>query len=721
MEESESPGARLRALVTKKHRAFVTELWLLFQGTVHVLEEEVRVLREERRLKNTQEPGAESKALQTEERQCENLPPDAESRPEPGPSSRKTSVKCVGVQTEEPQCSYGQRKRPEYRCAKTKAPQCEGLETEEPQCGDDLPQAEEAPQCEGVEDGQGGGSLNTEEHQCGDDLPNKEEGPDCQGLEAEAEERPECEGLESDELTVLYDLRDAEERLEFGGLEAVAEKEPAITGLQTDGLDSGHVFPDNEGLSDFERVDTDEPTDGHVLPDNEEAAEYKDLETEAEERAASVGAERGGVCAESGGVSADMSPNESLRRWIIERMMVMKPRVVLRRCDAKAPAEDLNSENLTENSSDSEDEQICQQRKRLRKKFVKTSTATRPDQDRDPDLDSEEMIQNENLMLEVTVFTDSGDEEGEGHDQSFLSETFEDTVTTAETGRGLCDETVGNIIDTKRDLREKYSCFLCPKSFYTKSGLKIHKQTHSTERPFECKECGTTFKHKTNLYRHKKIHLRMMSLSDGRLVHVCMLCREKFDSKNLLNKHISSHKLNGELQCPRCTKKFQCYSHLTRHSTCSAQGGFQKNPETRLSKPKPTNLKSYHKSRGAFRCSVCGNHYTQKGSLTRHQFLHRSDKKKDSKRQPSKKASAKRLRCPVCKKEYSLMSSFHKHVLLHPTTKCLICGRRFNSNYSVRRHMLTHTGEKPFGCPVCYLRFSQKSNLANHVVTVHQR
>lgn len=53
---------------------------------------------------------------------------------------------------------------------------------------------------------------------------------------------------------------------------------------------------------------------------------------------------------------------------------------------------------------------------------------------------------------------------------------------------------------------------------------------------------------------------------------------------------------------------------------------------------------------------------------------------------------------------------------LHP---CNICGKLFNRAYNLKKHLLTHTGERPFTCMFCPYRAALKGNVTKHMQARH--
>lgn len=51
---------------------------------------------------------------------------------------------------------------------------------------------------------------------------------------------------------------------------------------------------------------------------------------------------------------------------------------------------------------------------------------------------------------------------------------------------------------------------------------------------------------------------------------------------------------------------------------------------------------------------------------------------------------------------------------------CDHCGKMFQFNNDLRKHIRTHTGEKPYTCPYCSYRATQKVHLRSHILRRHR-
>lgn len=51
---------------------------------------------------------------------------------------------------------------------------------------------------------------------------------------------------------------------------------------------------------------------------------------------------------------------------------------------------------------------------------------------------------------------------------------------------------------------------------------------------------------------------------------------------------------------------------------------------------------------------------------------------------------------------------------------CHICFQKCRTSSELRRHHMTHTGEKPFRCPHCLYSSALKTNVKRHMVCLHK-
>lgn len=124
------------------------------------------------------------------------------------------------------------------------------------------------------------------------------------------------------------------------------------------------------------------------------------------------------------------------------------------------------------------------------------------------------------------------------------------------------------------------------------------------------------------------------------------------------------------------------------------------------------------KSQGEHKCTYCGKSYAYASLLKLHTRTHMIDKGHN---------------CPLCEKSFARADHCKQHinnvhkgevvdgVVRKPSfeRKCEICCKVFHHSGNLRKHMILHSGERPFSCDECGRTFVLAQHLKSHMKLVH--
>lgn len=211
-----------------------------------------------------------------------------------------------------------------------------------------------------------------------------------------------------------------------------------------------------------------------------------------------------------------------------------------------------------------------------------------------------------------------------------------------------------------------YECYICGDgTTYKTLGplIKNHMVLHFVKKPFKCEICAETFSYQFDLKKHEKsVHNKVAKVHPTKKAerkHHCTICGYGASKKSTLASHIRGHTGERAYSCNSCPKTFIYHSNLRRHM-------------------------KIHNRFKLYKCNFCAMEFNDQSDLNAHKNLH--------------------------------------HFKIKPMLKykCSVCNLPKASPIALKRHMVSHSGEKAFECTICLKQYTTKSNLKIHEQLHHR-
>lgn len=237
-----------------------------------------------------------------------------------------------------------------------------------------------------------------------------------------------------------------------------------------------------------------------------------------------------------------------------------------------------------------------------------------------------------------------------------------------------------------------HECSVCKKKLGRKQELKRHMLLHTGEKPFSCPVCEKRFIQKSNLKSHIVTHLDSVDT---------FLRHQKPSEKDVEGEGLSTNSMDNSSDTDDDEAWNPPASTSSLHTEAEADG--DRNSQDQI-KDKSTDgqnpfpfFKSFQEARD-----------DQSTLELLNQALNES----------KERGKTTEYQCPICTKTFGRMENLRRHLLIHTGEKpfsCTVCNKCFTLKQHLKLHMVVHTGEKQFNCSICTRTFNRKDNLRSHM------
>ena len=222
----------------------------------------------------------------------------------------------------------------------------------------------------------------------------------------------------------------------------------------------------------------------------------------------------------------------------------------------------------------------------------------------------------------------------------------------------------------------------------SKAEDKIGGGPHKKAR-VRCSNCDQDFSDLPSMRRHRLIHSEEKPFQ-------CEFCEKAFRRKDNLREHRNIHTLENVYSCTHCGKTFpRKYTHKVHMARF-------------CSKEKPCS------DSGKDEVVTWGQSHTATTKIT-----HTSPTNKVLPTKTSVSNNKSSDPCHICHKTFRDSSTLKRHLLTHSDErpfKCSQCSKSFRRKDHLQEHVIVHNEVRPFPCPQCGKSFSRKNGLKTHMI-----
>jgi len=327
-----------------------------------------------------------------------------------------------------------------------------------------------------------------------------------------------------------------------------------------------------------------------------------------------------------------------------------------------------------------------------------------------------------------------------------LKQTDCETIkqTDTENMKQINNEVCIKVPNSKTKSRKGLDCHICHKYIADHSKMVRHLRSHSGPKPYACKYCFRRFAKMEHLRIHEDAYcsvkpqdskVTLLEKDDSEFSpHTslkkgipCKVCKKSFTEYSKLIKHMQSHYSTQKLNN-------QCNDKESLKSDDKQMDFLVLEPQTdKHSKDIPIedskivvgqSLDDVNEDGKVFCCKICGKTLSSKEAEMAHEMMH-------------KHGCNKNIPCGICKTPFPEYSKLVRHLIKHTGSKpftCKYCSKRFAHKCHLSCHEVAYCLKKPkeersefssqpssdkkcLQCYICYKRFAEQSKLIRHLKT----